>query len=137
MGRPIAGALQAPVCENTTNGRLQRQIGNTWINLDTYGPIFKNTFLNAKKTEKGCTDTSPCSMCVHKVSHEKDDFFCGLCKEDKKLCGGTLFRSTKICLFCGDKTKRHFFTKLYVMHTHLHTVCVKFSFEFFDILKHD
>ena len=86
-----------------------------------------------KKSEKGYTDTSSYFMCMQKVSR-KNNFFCA--KEDKNLCRKTLFRRTEICLFCRDKTRRHFFHKTYAAHTHtFEHVCVDFPFEFFDILN--
>ena len=82
---------------------------NLFAFLKMFG--FKKThFEMSKCSEKRCVWTSPYSLCVQQVSRE--DNFCGLCKKDKILCRGTLFRSTKICLLYGDKIKIPFFTKL-------------------------
>ena len=98
-----------------------------------------NLFRIVKKKiwKKGLTLTSR-STCARGVSRKSNSFF-GLCEKDnKKMCHGTLFRSIEISLFCGGKTEGgFFFTKLCATHTCCEDVCVKFSFEFFDILKCD
>ena len=100
------------------------------MNPGTYEPILENTFLNSKKIwKKNCMGTSPCFICVHKVSR-RNNFFYGLCKKDKTLCRETLFSSTEICLFCRGKTTRHFFIKLCAAHTHLRT-CMRDIFFWF------
>ena len=100
----------AELTEKHIIGILYPQVGNdrarsAWMNPDTYEPTLRNTFLNSKRIwKKNCTGTSPCSMCVHKVSR-KNIFFEACAKKAKNYVMKHYLEAPKFIFFAEVKQK--------------------------------
>ena len=57
-----------------------------------------------KESEKGCTDTSSCFMCVHKVSR-KINFFVACAKKTKNYVVKRYLEALKFVFFAEAKQK--------------------------------
>ena len=74
-------------------------------------------------------------MCVHKVSR-KNNFFVACAKKTKNYVVKHYLEALKFVFFAETKQK-DIFSQNFARRTHIcEHVCMEFSFDFFEILKH-